>query len=63
VKRDLEGATSLLRDHALPGGLCQHGQDGLHTIGAFVAFPKQATLWAARRYPCQSKFRPVTLQS
>lgn len=61
VKRDLEGAISLLRDHALPGGLCQHGQDGLYTTAAFVAFPKQARLWVARRYPCQSEFRPVTL--
>lgn len=62
VMPDLEGAISLLRDHSVPGGLCQHGQDGLHTTGAFVGFPKQATLWVARGYPCQSEFRSVTLQ-
>ena len=61
VKRDLEGMIFLLRDHASPGGLCQHGQGGLHTIAAFVALPRQATLWIARGYPCQNDFRPITL--
>ena len=61
MNKDLEGAFSLLQDHTVPGGLCQHGQGGLHTIGAFVALPEQAKLGLARGYPCQTEFRPVTL--
>lgn len=61
VERDVEGMLSLLRDHASRGGICQHGQGGLHTIGAFVASPEEARLWVARAYPCQSEFRSYTL--
>jgi isopenicillin-N N-acyltransferase-like protein len=61
MNKDLEGTISLLRDHTAPGGICQHGQGGLHTIGALIALPEETELWIARGPPCQNEFRPVTL--
>lgn len=61
VKRDLEGTFSFLRNHTSPGGLCQHGQGALHTVGAFVGSPKRAMLWIARGYPCESEFASIKL--
>lgn len=61
VSKDLTAMISVLRDHTSPGGICQHGQGGLHTTGALVALPKEAKLWVVRGYPCRSEFWPVNL--
>jgi isopenicillin-N N-acyltransferase-like protein len=57
----LDDFEQLFRDHTRPGGFCQHGQGGLHTIGSFIVSPESRQLWVARGAPCQNEFEAVGL--
>jgi isopenicillin-N N-acyltransferase like protein len=51
----------LFRDHTRPGGLCQHGQGGLHTIGSFIAGSAARRLWIAAGAPCENPYELYAL--
>lgn len=55
------GIIELLQDHSRQGAICQHGQDGLHTVGAIIASSQAFRLHVARGYPCQSPFFDLSL--
>lgn len=54
---------AILRDHASPGAICQHGQTGLHTASGAVAVCARGELWATAGYPCQNPFEQFVLSS
>jgi isopenicillin-N N-acyltransferase-like protein len=61
IDNNLMGVMTMYRDHTPCGGLCQHGQAGLHTIGAFITLPKQKNIWITRGYPCKNEFYMLNL--
>jgi hypothetical protein len=58
----LETLQALFRDHTRPGGLCQHGQGDLHTIGSVIAGSATRKLWVASGAPCEIPYLPVSLE-
>ena len=56
-----EGMQTLLRDHNHPGGICHHGEVGIHTVSAAVMQPRQRRLWVTQGYPCQNPFVVYTV--
>ena len=61
AEASLEALQGLFRDHARPGGFCQHGQADLHTIGAFIAGTRTRQLWVSLGPPCENPFESVLL--
>ena len=57
-------ALSTLRDvyadHADPGAICQHGQDGLTTLATVIADPDERTLWVNGGPGCARAYRAYT---
>ena len=57
-------AISTLRDvyadHADPGAICQHGQDGLTTLATVIADPDERTLWVNGGPGCARAYRAYT---
>ncbi len=59
---DMDGLQMALRDHAQPGGLCQHsgpGQAGMYTSHSHIMVPAQFQLLIADGLPCRYPYLPT----
>jgi hypothetical protein len=60
--RDLDGLEMILRDHARPGGACQHaeaGQAGLSSSHSYIMIPSQRQLLVTDGLPCRHPYLPL----
>ncbi len=60
--RDLDGLQAMLRDHARPGGACQHaetGQADLYSSRSYIMVPSQRQLLVADGLPCRHPYLPL----
>ncbi len=58
----LETLQAMFCDHTRLGGLCQHGQGDLHTIGSVIAGSASRRLWIAAGAPCENPYLPITME-
>jgi isopenicillin-N N-acyltransferase-like protein len=58
----LDEVQSLFCDHSQPGGICQHGEGGMHTVAGLVVSPLLRQLWVTHGSPCQNPFVSVSLE-
>jgi Acyl-coenzyme A:6-aminopenicillanic acid acyl-transferase len=61
VDRSRAGLERVLRDHVVPGAICQHGAAGMHSSAGIVISPRQRIMWGTMDYPCQSEFPAFVL--
>jgi isopenicillin-N N-acyltransferase-like protein len=60
---DLDGLQMMLRDHAKPGGACQHaetGQAGLVSSHSYIMVPTQRRLLVTDGLPCRHPYLPLS---
>jgi predicted choloylglycine hydrolase len=55
------GLKRILRDHADPGAVCQHGRAGLYTCASYLLFPSARKMWVADGSPCAAAFEEYHL--
>ena len=57
----VEALKDIYADHANPGAICQHGQDGLHTLVTCIVDPGAKFLWVNGNPGCAREYRAFTL--
>jgi hypothetical protein len=55
--RTASGMQEILRDHSLPGAVCQHGTSGWYTCASFLLNPTARAVWVAPGCPCAVEFQ------
>lgn len=50
----------ILRNHAVPGGICQHGSAGMYTNTAFIHIPLERKMLFTVGNPCQNEFQEMS---
>ena len=61
VPHTVEGMMSIIRDHNARGGVCQHGDAGMHSSAGYVVVPGQRRIWFAYGRPCEVEFEAYEL--
>lgn len=56
-----EGMLSLIRDHSVPGQICQHGNAEMWSSTGYVALPRDRCLLVGRGQPCEAIYREYLL--
>jgi isopenicillin-N N-acyltransferase like protein len=59
---DMDGLQMILRDHARPGGACQHadsGQAALNSSHSYIMIPSQRQLLVTDGLPCRHPYLPL----
>jgi len=57
----VEGMMAIVRDHNPSGGVCQHGDAGMHSSAGYVVVPAQRRIWFAYGRPCEVEFERYEL--
>ena len=57
----LENLKSLIRNHRVPGGICQHGELEMHTRRAYICRPAEAKFMVAAGPACSNEFQEFSL--
>jgi predicted choloylglycine hydrolase len=58
----LDNMKNILRNHRVPGGICQHGELEMYTHRAYLAIPNEGKLLVAPGSPCKHEFKEFGLQ-
>jgi hypothetical protein len=61
-KLTLDNMKNILRNHQIPGGICQHGELEMYTHRAYLAIPNECKLLVAPGSPCKHEFKEFSLQ-
>jgi len=51
---------NILRNHAEPGGICQHGSAGMYTNTSFVHIPLEGRMLFTVGNPCRNEFQVIS---
>lgn len=51
-----DGMLTLIRDHSVPGQICQHGNAGMWSSTGYVAVPRERRLLVGRGQPCEATY-------
>lgn len=61
-KLTLNNMKGILKNHRVPGGICQHGDLEMYTHRAYIAIPNEGKLLVAGGPPCQHEFKEFSLE-
>jgi len=61
-KLTLDNMKNILRNHRVPGGICQHGELEMYTHRAYLAIPNECKLLVAPGSPCKHELKEFSLQ-
>ncbi len=61
-KLTLDSMKDILRNHRVPGGICQHGDLEMHTHRAYIAIPDEGKLLVAPGSPCKHEYEEFSIQ-
>lgn len=60
-KMTLNNMKNILRNHRVPGGICQHGELEMYTQRAYIAIPNEGKLLVTPGTPCKHVFEVFSL--